>query len=209
MQVCRLKRPLNCTVKSGGGHVADEKHSRLPISFVRVLLTCLFHINIIEKYCSIRKKCCKKKKQVTIRAKRGEKAKLFQESTSVIEAEQLRSFANLSAKFYSAFSSQTFARSDARDLTSSTRFLYLPQVVPPPGTVTSSHTRSLSARRRTLECTSSPGLTVHPATGSGATSPRRIGSFRRSCGSDDRPPLPSFCRRRPSWQEFDIQATSG
>ncbi|XP_067211831.1 BAI1-associated protein 3 isoform X3 [Linepithema humile] len=83
-----------------------------------------------------------------------------------------------------------------------------PKVVPPPGTVSSSHTRSLSARRRTLECTSSPGLTVHPATGSGATSPRRVGSFRRSAGSSDRPPL-MFCRRRPSWPEFDIQATSG
>ncbi|XP_026828926.1 BAI1-associated protein 3 isoform X4 [Ooceraea biroi] len=83
-----------------------------------------------------------------------------------------------------------------------------PKVVPPPGTVTSSHTRSLSARRRTLECTSSPGLTVHPATGSGATSPRRVGSFRRSGGSSDRPPL-MFCRRRPSWPEVDINATSG
>ncbi|XP_025268949.1 BAI1-associated protein 3 isoform X1 [Camponotus floridanus] len=82
-----------------------------------------------------------------------------------------------------------------------------PKVVPPPGTVTS-HTRSLSTRRRTLECTSSPGLTVHPATGSGATSPRRVGSFRRSGGSSDRPPL-MFCRRRPSWPEVDIQATSG
>ncbi|XP_070168038.1 BAI1-associated protein 3 isoform X1 [Polyergus mexicanus] len=82
-----------------------------------------------------------------------------------------------------------------------------PKVVPPPGTVTS-HTRSLSTRRRTLECTSAPGLTVHPATGSGATSPRRVGSFRRSGGSSDRPPL-MFCRRRPSWPEVDIQATSG
>ncbi|KAH0954672.1 hypothetical protein HN011_004995, partial [Eciton burchellii] len=83
-----------------------------------------------------------------------------------------------------------------------------PKVVPPPGTVTSSHTHSLSVRRRTLECTSSPGLTVHPATGSGATSPRRVGSFRRSGGSSDRPPL-MFCRRRPSWPEVDINATSG
>ncbi|KAG7211433.1 hypothetical protein KM043_010720 [Ampulex compressa] len=85
-----------------------------------------------------------------------------------------------------------------------------PKVVPPPGTMTSSHSRSLSTRRRTLECTSSPGLTVHPATGSGsgATSPRRVGSFRRSAGSADRPPL-MFCRRRPSWPEVDIQATSG
>ncbi|TGZ52580.1 Uncharacterized protein DBV15_10505 [Temnothorax longispinosus] len=83
-----------------------------------------------------------------------------------------------------------------------------PKVVPPPGTVTSSHTRSLSARRRTLECTPASGLTVHPATGSGATSPRRVGSFRRSGGSSDRPPL-MFCRRRPSWPEVDIQATSG
>ncbi|XP_029160481.1 BAI1-associated protein 3 isoform X1 [Nylanderia fulva] len=82
-----------------------------------------------------------------------------------------------------------------------------PKVVPPPGTVTS-HTRSLSTRRRTLESTSSSGLTVHPATGSGATSPRRVGSFRRSGGSSDRPPL-MFCRRRPSWPEVDIQATSG
>ncbi|XP_076385469.1 BAI1 associated protein 3 isoform X3 [Megachile rotundata] len=84
-----------------------------------------------------------------------------------------------------------------------------PKVVPPPGTVTSSHSRSLSTRRRTLECTS-PGLTVHPATGSasGSTSPRRVGSFRRSTGSADRPPL-MFCRRRPSWPEVDIQATSG
>ncbi|XP_034175454.1 BAI1 associated protein 3 isoform X2 [Osmia lignaria lignaria] len=85
-----------------------------------------------------------------------------------------------------------------------------PKVVPPPGTVTSSHSRSLSTRRRTLEGTSSPGLTVHPATGSasGSTSPRRVGSFRRSTGSADRPPL-MFCRRRPSWPEVDIQATSG
>ncbi|XP_078053508.1 BAI1 associated protein 3 isoform X5 [Augochlora pura] len=85
-----------------------------------------------------------------------------------------------------------------------------PKVVPPPGTTPSSHGRSLSTRRRTLECTSSPGLTVHPATGSasGSTSPRRVGSFRRSTGSSDRPPL-MFCRRRPSWPEVDIQATSG
>lgn len=83
------------------------------------------------------------------------------------------------------------------------------QVVPPPGASTSSHGRSLSTRRRTLECTS-PGLTVHPAAGSGSgtTSPRRVGSFRRSTGSADRPPL-MFCRRRPSWPEVDIQATSG
>ncbi|CAK9803609.1 BAI1-associated protein 3 [Anthophora plagiata] len=85
-----------------------------------------------------------------------------------------------------------------------------PKVVPPPGTVTSTHGRSLSTRRRTLECTSAPGLTVHPAAGSasGSTSPRRVGSFRRSTGSGDRPPL-MFCRRRPSWPEVDIQATSG
>ncbi|XP_076667027.1 BAI1 associated protein 3 isoform X1 [Andrena cerasifolii] len=85
-----------------------------------------------------------------------------------------------------------------------------PKVVPPPGTVTSSHARSLSTRRRTLECTSAPGLTVHPAAGatSGSTSPRRVGSFRRNTGSSDRPPL-MFCRRRPSWPEVDIQATSG
>ncbi|KAK9310327.1 hypothetical protein QLX08_000330 [Tetragonisca angustula] len=85
-----------------------------------------------------------------------------------------------------------------------------PKVVPPPGAATSSHGRSLSARRRTLECTSAPGLTVHPAAGSasGSTSPRRVGSFRRSTGSGDRPPL-MFCRRRPSWPEVDIQATSG
>ncbi|XP_043506388.1 BAI1-associated protein 3 isoform X2 [Frieseomelitta varia] len=85
-----------------------------------------------------------------------------------------------------------------------------PKVVPPPGAATSSHGRSLSARRRTLECTSVPGLTVHPAAGSasGSTSPRRVGSFRRSTGSGDRPPL-MFCRRRPSWPEVDIQATSG
>ncbi|XP_012239526.1 BAI1-associated protein 3 isoform X1 [Bombus vosnesenskii] len=85
-----------------------------------------------------------------------------------------------------------------------------PKVVPPPGAATSSHGRSLSARRRTLECTSAPGLTVHPAAGSasGSTSPRRAGSFRRSTGSGDRPPL-KFCRRRPSWPEVDIQATSG
>ncbi|XP_054012271.1 BAI1-associated protein 3 isoform X3 [Hylaeus anthracinus] len=86
-----------------------------------------------------------------------------------------------------------------------------PKVVPPPGTVTpSSHGRSLSTRRKTLECTSAQGLTVHPATGSasGSTSPRRVGSFRRSTGSSDRPPL-MFCRRRPSWPEVDIQATSG
>lgn len=85
-----------------------------------------------------------------------------------------------------------------------------PKVVPSPGTVTSSHGRSLSTRRRTLECTSVPGLTVHPAAGSvsGSTSPRRVGSFRRSAGSADRPPL-MFCRRRPSWPEVDIQATSG
>ncbi|XP_016914584.1 BAI1-associated protein 3 isoform X1 [Apis cerana] len=84
-----------------------------------------------------------------------------------------------------------------------------PKVVPPPGASTSSHGRSLSTRRRTLECTS-PGLTVHPAAGSGSgtTSPRRVGSFRRSTGSADRPPL-MFCRRRPSWPEVDIQATSG
>lgn len=82
--------------------------------------------------------------------------------------------------------------------------------MPPPGTVTSSHGRPLSTRRRTLECTSAPGLTVHPAAGSasGSTSPRRVGSFRRSTGSSDRPPL-MFCRRRPSWPEVDIQATSG
>ncbi|XP_026297556.1 BAI1-associated protein 3 isoform X1 [Apis mellifera] len=85
-----------------------------------------------------------------------------------------------------------------------------PKVVPPPGAAASSHGRSLSTRRRTLECTSSPGLTVHPAAGSGSgtTSPRRVGSFRRSTGSADRPPL-MFCRRRPSWPEVDIQATSG
>ncbi|OAD56452.1 hypothetical protein WN48_03350 [Eufriesea mexicana] len=85
-----------------------------------------------------------------------------------------------------------------------------PKVVPPPGAATSSHGRSLSTRRRTLECTSAPGLTVHPAAGSasGSTSPRRVGSFRRSTGSGDRPPL-MFCRRRPSWPEVDIQATSG
>ncbi|XP_053994233.1 BAI1-associated protein 3 isoform X3 [Hylaeus volcanicus] len=86
-----------------------------------------------------------------------------------------------------------------------------PKVVPPPGTVIpSSHGRSLSTRRKTLECTSAQGLTVHPATGSasGSTSPRRVGSFRRSTGSSDRPPL-MFCRRRPSWPEVDIQATSG
>ena len=88
--------------------------------------------------------------------------------------------------------------------------VYCFQVVPPPGTVTSSHVRSLSTRRRTLECTSAPGLTVHPAAGatSGSTSPRRVGSFRRNTGSSDRPPL-MFCRRRPSWPEVDIQATSG
>ncbi|KOC60100.1 BAI1-associated protein 3 [Habropoda laboriosa] len=85
-----------------------------------------------------------------------------------------------------------------------------PKVVPPPGTVSSSHGRSLSTRRRTLDSTSVPGLTVHPAagSGSGSTSPRRVGSFRRSTGSGDRPPL-MFCRRRPSWPEVDIQATSG
>ncbi|XP_076763974.1 BAI1 associated protein 3 isoform X3 [Xylocopa sonorina] len=86
-----------------------------------------------------------------------------------------------------------------------------PKVVPPPGTTTvSTHGRSLSTRRRTLECTSVSGLAVHPAAGSasGSTSPRRVGSFRRSTGSGDRPPL-MFCRRRPSWPEVDIQATSG
>ncbi|XP_017887694.1 BAI1-associated protein 3 isoform X2 [Ceratina calcarata] len=85
-----------------------------------------------------------------------------------------------------------------------------PKVVPPPGMATGNYGRSLSTRRRTLECTSAPGLTVHPAAGSasGTTSPRRVGSFRRSTGSGDRPPL-TFCRRRPSWPEVDIQATSG
>ncbi|XP_066592429.1 BAI1-associated protein 3 isoform X2 [Prorops nasuta] len=92
-----------------------------------------------------------------------------------------------------------------------------PKVVPPPGT-TASHT--LSTRRRTLDCTSGGSLTVHPAAGSGvgigaagsgsgvggSTSPRRAGSFRRS--ASERPPL-MFCKRRPSWPDVDIQATSG
>ncbi|KAK2576361.1 hypothetical protein KPH14_005712 [Odynerus spinipes] len=118
-----------------------------------------------------------------------------------------------------------------------------PKVVPPPGTTVSSSphtlTRSLSTRRRTLDCTAAPGLNVHPVAaaaaaaaaasastgandgsacgsvcgpicGNSATSPRRVGSFRRSTAgsSSDRPPL-MFCRRRPSWPEVDVQATSG
>ncbi|XP_043289714.1 BAI1-associated protein 3 isoform X2 [Venturia canescens] len=84
-----------------------------------------------------------------------------------------------------------------------------PKVVPPPGTVTpAAHAPFLSTRRRTLDCTSGSGLSVHPATGGGAVSPRRQGSFRRNVAPNDRPPL-AFCRRRPSWPEVDIQATSG
>ncbi|KAI4497086.1 hypothetical protein M0802_007832 [Mischocyttarus mexicanus] len=106
-----------------------------------------------------------------------------------------------------------------------------PKVVPPPGTTlsSSSQARSLS-RRRTLDCTVPSGLSVHPVAAAaaaaandalvcgsvcgqgsgGSPSPRRVGSFRRSTAgtSSDRPPL-MFCRRRPSWPEFDIQATSG
>ncbi|XP_046745944.1 BAI1-associated protein 3 isoform X1 [Diprion similis] len=82
-----------------------------------------------------------------------------------------------------------------------------PKVVPPPGTVTSPHARSLSTRRQTLDCTSGSGLTVHPNSVGGSISPRRVGSFRRNVAPTDRPPL-TFCRRRPSWPEFDIQATS-
>ncbi|XP_051165972.1 BAI1-associated protein 3 isoform X1 [Leptopilina boulardi] len=85
-----------------------------------------------------------------------------------------------------------------------------PKVVPPPGTTTPPHARSLSSRRRTLDSTFVPGLSVHPAAGGGGgqLSPRRVGSFRRSKGSTDRPPL-MFCRRRPSWPEVDNEATSG
>ncbi|XP_020709879.1 BAI1-associated protein 3 isoform X2 [Athalia rosae] len=83
-----------------------------------------------------------------------------------------------------------------------------PKVVPPPGTVTPPHARSLSTRRRTLDCTSGPGLSVHPNSVGGNVSPRRVGSFRRNTAPTDRPPL-MFCRRRPSWPEVDIQATSG
>ncbi|XP_043486497.1 BAI1-associated protein 3 isoform X1 [Polistes fuscatus] len=106
-----------------------------------------------------------------------------------------------------------------------------PKVVPPPGTIlsSSSQVRSLS-RRRTLDCSVPSGLSVHPVAAAAAAandglvvcgsacgqssgnspSPRRVGSFRRSTAgmSSDRPPL-MFCRRRPSWPEFDIQATSG
>ncbi|XP_015609061.1 BAI1-associated protein 3 isoform X2 [Cephus cinctus] len=83
-----------------------------------------------------------------------------------------------------------------------------PKVVPPPGTVTPPHARSLSTRRRTLDCTSGPSLSVHPTASSGSVSPRRVASFRRNAAPTDRPPL-MFCRRRPSWPEVDIQATSG
>ncbi|KAL2736409.1 BAI1-associated protein 3 isoform X1 [Vespula maculifrons] len=105
-----------------------------------------------------------------------------------------------------------------------------PKVVPPPGTTvsSSSQARSLS-RRRTFDCTVPSGLSVHPVAAAAAAasdgsvcgpvcgqscgsspSPRRVGSFRRSTAgaSTDRPPL-MFCRRRPSWPEFDVQATSG
>lgn len=91
-----------------------------------------------------------------------------------------------------------------------------PKVVPPPGTVTPPHSRSLSVRRRTLECPPPPGLVLPPGTGP----PRRLGSFRKpnqqqqqqatSPGSAgiSRQPL-MFCRRRQSWPEVDQQATSG
>jgi BAI1-associated protein 3 len=88
-----------------------------------------------------------------------------------------------------------------------------PKVVPPPGTVTPPHSRSLSVRRRTLECPPPPGLVLPPGTGP----PRRLGSFRKTTqqqqqattpGSAGRQPL-MFCRRRQSWPEVDQQATSG
>ncbi|XP_069688099.1 BAI1-associated protein 3 isoform X2 [Periplaneta americana] len=93
-----------------------------------------------------------------------------------------------------------------------------PKVVPPPGTVTPPHGRSLSARRRTLECPPPPGLVLPP----GAGPPRRLGSFRKSNQQQQqqqqattpgsaglgRQPL-MFCRRRQSWPEVDQQATSG
>jgi BAI1-associated protein 3 len=87
-----------------------------------------------------------------------------------------------------------------------------PKVVPPPGTVTPPHSRSLSARRRTLECPPPPGLVLPP----GASPPRRLGSFRKSSQQATTPgsavmsrqPF-MFCRRRQSWPEIDQQATSG
>ncbi|KAJ9585639.1 hypothetical protein L9F63_002559, partial [Diploptera punctata] len=89
-----------------------------------------------------------------------------------------------------------------------------PKVVPPPGTVTPPHSRSLSTRRRTLECPSAPNLVLPP----GAGPPRRLGSFRKNTqqqqqqattpGSAGRQHL-MFCRRRQSWPEVDQQATSG
>jgi BAI1-associated protein 3 len=91
-----------------------------------------------------------------------------------------------------------------------------PKVVPPPGTVTPPHSRSLSVRRRTLECPPPPGLVLPPGTGP----PRRLGSFRKTSQQQQqqattpgsagisRQPL-MFCRRRQSWPEVDQQATSG
>lgn len=91
-----------------------------------------------------------------------------------------------------------------------------PKVVPPPGTVTPPHSRSLSVRRRTLECPPPPGLVLPPGTGP----PRRLGSFRKTTQQQQqhattpgsagisRQPL-MFCRRRQSWPEVDQQATSG
>ncbi|XP_067004225.1 uncharacterized protein [Anabrus simplex] len=83
-----------------------------------------------------------------------------------------------------------------------------PKVVPPPGTVTPPHSRSLSARRKTLECPPVPGLVLPP----GAGPPRRLGSFRKQHQHSQPGPAPAklmFCRRRQSWPEVDQQATSG
>ncbi|PNF35631.1 hypothetical protein B7P43_G01177 [Cryptotermes secundus] len=89
-------------------------------------------------------------------------------------------------------------------------------MVPPPGTVTPPHSRSLSTRRRTLECPPPPGLVLPP----GTSPPRRLGSFRKTSQQQQqqattpvsaamsRQPL-MFCRRRQSWPEIDQQATSG
>lgn len=93
-----------------------------------------------------------------------------------------------------------------------------PKVVPPPGTVTPPHSRSLSTRRRTLECPPPPGLVLPP----GAGPPRRLGSFRKNTQQQQQQQQATtpgsagigrqhlmFCRRRQSWPEVDQQATSG
>lgn len=80
-------------------------------------------------------------------------------------------------------------------------FLGFPKVVPPPGTSTAQSTSSI--RRQSSRGSAEAANLIPP----------RPGSFRQRTSPvhltpPDKPPL-AFCKRRLSWPEVDLRATSG